>query len=75
MRAVSDNTDPYRLLGRVLLATLLGILVTIFTVSSITVIPIVYWSIAGLSVAYIQMMRRQAIEEPRQVTTISLQPR
>jgi len=75
MRPFTDNADPNRLLGRVLMATLLGILVTIFTVSSITVIPIVYWSIAGLSVAYIEMLRRQATTETRQVTTISLQPR
>ncbi|MFI7856366.1 O-antigen ligase family protein [Pseudomonas promysalinigenes] len=75
MRAVPDNADPYRLLGRVLLATLMGILVTIFTVSSITVIPIIYWSIAGVSVAYIHMMRRQAVTQDSPVTTISLQTR
>lgn len=44
-------------LGRVLFATQIGILVMIFTVSSITIIPIVYWSVAGLGVAYAQMVR------------------
>lgn len=58
LRAFPDRNDEGRLLGRALLATLLGILVIIFTVSSITVIPVVYWSIAGVSVAYIQMVRR-----------------
>ncbi|MCU1761126.1 O-antigen ligase family protein [Pseudomonas sp. 14P_8.1_Bac3] len=50
--------DETRRLGRALLATLVGILVTIVTVSSITIIPVVYWSVAGLGVAYIQMTRR-----------------
>ena len=58
LRAFPDRNEEGRLLGRALLATLLGILVIIFTVSSITVIPVVYWSIAGVSVAYIQMVRR-----------------
>lgn len=75
MRQVADKADPYHLLGRVLLATLVGILVTIFTVSSITVIPIVYWSIGGLSVAYIQMMRRRVVAVSAPATTASLQPR
>jgi hypothetical protein len=44
------------------LATLLAILVIIFTVSNITIIPIVYWSVAGLGVAYAEMMRRQKKE-------------
>lgn len=43
-------------LGRALLATQIGILVMIFTVSSVTIIPIVYWSVAGLGVAYAQMV-------------------
>jgi len=47
--------EPY-LLGQVLLSTLLGILLIIFTVSSISVIPVVYWSVAGLGVAYARML-------------------
>lgn len=47
-----------RLLGRALLATLIGILATIFSVSSITVIPVIYWSVAGMAVAYAQMLHR-----------------
>nr|WP_208300027.1 O-antigen ligase family protein [Aquabacterium sp. A08] len=41
-----------RLLGRALLATLAGLLLTIFTVSSITIIPWMYWTLAGVCVAY-----------------------
>ncbi|HSA99733.1 MAG TPA: O-antigen ligase family protein [Anaerolineales bacterium] len=57
MRSIRDRNSEERLLGRALLATLLAILVMIFTVSSITIIPIVYWSVAGLGVAYAQMLR------------------
>ncbi|WP_200625969.1 O-antigen ligase family protein [Pseudomonas sp. LAM2023] len=58
MRSFPDKDDERRQLGRALLATLAGILVIIFTVSSITFIPVVYWTIAGLGVGYSQMVRR-----------------
>jgi O-antigen ligase len=58
MRAVADRDREEYLLGRVLLSTLLAILVIIFTVSSISIIPLVYWSVAGLGVAYAQMVRK-----------------
>jgi O-antigen ligase len=58
MRSFPNQDDEARRLGRALLATLAGILITIVTVSSITVIPVVYWSVAGLCVAYAQMARR-----------------
>jgi O-antigen ligase len=57
MHAYPNKDDEARRLGRALFATLAGILVTIVTVSSITVIPIVYWSVAGLGVAYMQLAR------------------
>ena len=60
MRAVSARDSEEYLLGRVLLSTLLAILVIIFTVSSITIIPVVYWSVAALGVAYVQMVGRNA---------------
>ena len=50
--------DERRVLGRSLLAALVGIVVTITTVSSITVISMVYWSVAGMGVAWLEMMRR-----------------
>lgn len=58
MRSIPDMESEERLLGRALLATLVSIMVIIFTVSSISIIPIVYWSVAGLGVAYIQMRRK-----------------
>lgn len=59
MRSLRDKDSDEHLLGRALLATLVAIMVIISTVSSITVIPIVYWSVAGLGVAYAQMVRKQ----------------
>jgi O-antigen ligase len=61
MRSLPDKDSEEYLLGRVLLATLLSIMIMIFTVSSITIIPIVYWSVAGLGVAYAQMLRKRAV--------------
>jgi O-antigen ligase len=57
MRSFPNKDNETHRLGRALFATLAGVLVTIVTVSSITVIPVVYWSVAGLGVAYIQMAR------------------
>lgn len=60
LRSLPDGDE--KLLGRVLLATLIGILFTIMTVSSITYIPVVYWSVAGLGVAYLQMIKKMKLE-------------
>lgn len=56
MRRLADRNDELYALGRGLLATLIGIMVTIATVSSITVIPVIYWSVAGLGVAFARML-------------------
>jgi hypothetical protein len=58
MRSIKDRNSEEHLLGQALLATLLSIMVIILTVSSISIIPIVYWSVAGLGVAYAQMVRK-----------------
>ena len=47
--------DEYYLLGVTLFAVLLAILLTIYTVSSITVIPTIYWAMAGMGAAYMRM--------------------
>lgn len=60
MRSIPDRDSEEHLLGRVLIATLLAILIIIFTVSSISFIPIMLWSVAALGVAYTQMVRKQA---------------
>ncbi len=55
MRENQDKKSELYLLGRALLSTVLAILLTIFTVSSIMVIPIVYWITAGLCISYARM--------------------
>lgn len=56
MRRLPNRTSEEYLLGRVLFSTLVGIMIIIFTVSSITIIPVIYWSVAGLGVAYARML-------------------
>lgn len=72
LRTFPDKEDEHRRLGRTLLATLIGILVIIFTVSSITVIPVVYWSVGGLGMAYVQMVRRLRASESAALATPGL---
>lgn len=62
LRQCQDNEDESHLLARVLFATLIGILVIIFTVSSISYIPIVYWSVAGAGVACIRLLSARSME-------------
>lgn len=64
MRKLPDPEGEVYVLGRALLATLAGILVTVFTVSSISVIPLVYWSMAGLGMAYARMVALAAAQAP-----------
>lgn len=67
IRHLPSDADEPRLLGRTLLAVLVGILITIATVSSVTVIPIVYWSVAGLGAAYVRLAaeaRKTVTESP-----------
>jgi len=54
--ALRDSGSELHLLGQSLFCTLLGIMVIIATVSSISVVPAIYWSVAGLGVAYTRML-------------------
>jgi len=56
MKNLDDTNSELYILGQVLFSTLIGILVIIFTVSSVSVIPVIYWSVAGISVAYVRML-------------------
>jgi hypothetical protein len=56
MKSLTSKNDERHVLGQALLATLAGILVIIGTVSTILVIPWMYWSISGLGVAYARMV-------------------
>jgi hypothetical protein len=57
MRIVPDDSEIHRL-GQALLAVLAGILVMIFTVSSINAVPVVYWAMAGVGMAYAHLPRQ-----------------
>lgn len=58
MRSIANRDSEEYLLGRAILATLLAMLVIIVTVSRISIIPLMYWSVAGLGVAYAQMVQK-----------------
>lgn len=58
MCKVADKSDEQHVLGRALMATLLGILIVIATVSPIFHAPTIYWISAGLGVAYARMLSR-----------------
>lgn len=58
MHLIQVRESEEYLLGRVLLAIILAMLLIIFTVSSITFIPTIYWSVAGIAMAYVQMMNK-----------------
>lgn len=74
MQSFQDPDKAMARLGRALFATLVGIMVIIFTVSSITIIPIIYWAVGGLGVAYAQMVRKHHWAE-REAEMASLRSR
>lgn len=55
MRSIKDKQSEGYLCGRALLATLLAVLLTIFTTSNIGIIPVFYWSLAGLIFSYVRV--------------------
>jgi O-antigen ligase len=56
IRRARKGGDHAVLLGRALLAVLLSIMLAIYTMSSMGVVPIIYWIFLGTSVAYYQMI-------------------
>jgi O-antigen ligase len=62
LRVMKEKTSEEHLLGRALLATLAAVLFIIATTSSISVIPIVYWSLAAMGVAYAELTREQTAQ-------------
>jgi hypothetical protein len=61
MRRLADRGDERYLLGQALFAALIGILVIIGTVSSVSVVPVVYWCVAGLGVGYVRMLKNDSV--------------
>src|SRR5262249_49952261 len=65
MRSLADRQSDAYDAGRGLLAVLACVLVTIATVSSVTVIPVIYWLMAGLAVGYARSGARTERAAPR----------
>ena len=75
MRNLADRNDERHVLGRVLFSTLLGILLIIGTTSSIGVVPVIYWSVAGIGVAYVRMLALGApVKAPEPSSHAHFQP-
>ena len=72
MKNMTDSDDELFLLGRALLATLAGILVMIFMVSNLMTVPLIYWSVGGLCVAYVRMLA--LAKAPEAARPAGLQP-
>jgi len=53
--SIRNEENELRILGRSLVATIAGVMIIIFTVSSITIIPYVYWLVLGLGVGYMHV--------------------
>jgi len=62
IKALPAEEVELKQLGIGLFATLCGILVTIATVSSLSFIPLLYWSLAGLGGGYIRMVEKRLQE-------------
>ena len=56
-RLEDGQAENTQCIGRALFATLMAVLVVIFTVSSVGVIPVLYWSLAGMGLAYVNAVR------------------
>ena len=50
-----DKTNDIHITGLCLFASLIATMVTITSVSSILVLPTIYWSLGGMAVAYVRM--------------------
>lgn len=75
MRRLPDRDGEQHALGSGVLACLVGVMVTIFTVSSISLIPVVYWAVLGLAVGYARLNVRTADLEAASPITGRLSPR
>ena len=65
---IGDRRDERHVLGRSLLATLLGVMFMIGTVSPIAFVYPLYWTLAGLAVGYRLLIARGEIPQERDAT-------
>lgn len=54
-----DISPDARLMGRVLIACIAGVMITIMTVSSVSYIPMFYWVLVALATAFVNIHRQQ----------------
>ena len=59
IRIARQSDKRIAVLGQALMATVVAIMFIIYTVSSISTIPVVYWPLLGLCVAYAGLVRAQ----------------
>ena len=59
MRGLADRNSERYLLGQALIATLIGILIIIATVSPLAIIPAIHWSIAGVGIGYAHILESE----------------
>ena len=62
LRRLEDKSSEEFAIGRALLATLFGVMVSIATLSSIDAVPVVYWCLVGTCSAYLHQARAAAAE-------------
>lgn len=55
-------SQEHKLLGTALFCTLLSILATISTVSNVTAVPVILWSVLGMCVAYSTLEREPSLQ-------------
>jgi O-antigen ligase len=72
LKAITDTKSEEHLLGRALLAAIACVAVTIFTVSSITFIPTVYWTLGGIGFAWICFHRRSALADATRLAKVAV---
>lgn len=71
-----DKNDERHVLGRALLATMVGVLLTIATVSPIFFVYPVYWCLAGLMVGFTQLVARgEPVTESGRAKAVAVRPR
>lgn len=61
-KTLPEDSLEMKQFGRAIFATLFAVLVTIATVSKVSFIPYIYWSLAGLAVAYVNIARNHTAE-------------
>lgn len=66
-RTLPEDEVEMKQFGRAIFATLCSVLITIATVSSVSFIPYIYWSMAGLAVAYVNVVRNYVAEQKSEI--------